>query len=180
MCNMCAELLHSLLLELELRVTETLVRIPIGHIQRWARKKVLAQIQRSLSIGKSEFILLENTGQWSQTQITIHIWSSYSLKLSTERVIGNLRLEEFETELNWDIKGKDIEYAHKHTITDIKPNDNAWIFFVNIPTETLRKHTLSHWHLNFVAYFQKEYHKAFNDDKLKFRESDIHRLEENN
>jgi len=174
---MCAEILSSLLLELELRVTEELARMPINYVRKWARQKVLVQIERSLNIGKTEFILLEKVGQWSQTQITVHIWSSYPLKLSIERIIGNLKLEEFETELNWDTKGKDI---YKHIVNDIKPNDNAWAFIAKIPTETLKKHVSAYWHLDIVAYFQKEYRKTFKDITLKFRESDVNRLDENN
>jgi len=174
---MCAEILYSLSLKLGLRVTEELARLPISRVQRWAKKKILAQIERSLSIVKTQFILLEKVGQYSQTQITIYIWSSYPLKLETERIIGNLKLEEFETELNWDIKGKDI---YNHIVNDIKPNDNAWAFIVRINTETLRKYVKSNWKLNFVANFQKGFRKTFKDVKLTFRESDIHRLEENN
>jgi hypothetical protein len=174
---MCAEYLSSVLLEMELRVIEELARIPIGRVQRWVRKKVVAKIEHSLNIGNTEFILLENVGQYSQTQIIVHIWSSYPLKLNTQRIIGNLKLEEFETELNWDIKGKDI---YKHTVNDIKPNDNALAFIVKIPTDTLRTHLSSYWHLDFVAYFQKEFCKTFKDIKLKFRQSDVNRLAENN
>lgn len=174
---MCAEILYSLSLELGLRVTEKLIRLPISRVQRWARKKILAQIERSLNIGKAEFILLEKVGQYSQTQITVHIWSSYPLKLNTQRMIGNLKLEEFETELNWDIKGKEI---YRHIVNDIKPDDNAWAFIVKIPTETLRKHVSSCWHLDFVANFQKDFYKTFKDIKLKFRQSDVNRLGENN
>lgn len=176
-CNMCAELLYSLSLELGLRVTEELARLPISRVQRWARKKVLAQIERSLNTGKTEFILLENVGQYSQTQITIHIWSSYPLKLSTQKVIGNFGLGEFETKLEWDIKEESI---CKHMVNDVKPNDNAWAFIVKIPTETLKKHVSSYWHLDFVAHFQKEYCKTFKDIKLKFRQSDVNRIGENN
>lgn len=174
---MCGEYLSSVLLEMELRVIEELARIPIGRVQRWVRKKVVAKIESGLSIASSEFILEEKVGGWSQTQITIHILSSYSLKLSTESVLGNFRLKEFETELNWDRRGKGI---YKHVITDIKPNDNAWLFVVKIPTETLRKYASSHAYLNLVAYFQKEFCKAFKDVKLKFRESDLNRLGEPN
>ena len=174
---MCAEILYPQLLKLGLRVTEELAGIPISYIQKWTRKRVLAQIERSLNMGKIEFILLENVDQLSQTQITVHIWSSYPLKLSTQKVIGNFGLGEFEKKLDWDIKGKDF---CKHIITDIKPNDNPWIFVLKIPTETLRKHVKSNWKLNFVAYFQKEFCKTFKDVKLTFRQSDIHRLEENN
>lgn len=174
---MCAEILYSLSLKLGLRVTEELVRLPIGYVQRWARKRILAQIERSLNIDKTEFILLEKAGQYSQTQIIIHIWSSYPLILNTQRIIGKLELGEYEEKLDWDIKGKSI---CKHTINDIKPNDNAWAFIVKIPTETLRKHVSSYWHLDFVAHFQKEFYKIFKDIKLKFRQSDSNRLEENN
>ena len=174
---MCGEYLSSVLLEMELRVIEKLAKIPIGRVQRWVRKKVVAKIESGLNIASSEFILEEKVGQWSQTQITVHIWSSLPLKLNTESVLGNFRLEEFETELNWDRKGKDI---YKHIITDIKPNNNVWAFVVRIPTETLRKHVSSYWHLDFVAYFQKEFCKTFKDIKLKFRQSDVNRLRENN
>jgi len=159
-----------------LRVTEELTRLPINRVQRWARKKILAQIERSLNIGKTEFILLENVGQYSQTEITVHIWSSYPLKLNTQKVIGNFGLGEFEMKLDWDIKGKDFD---KHKITDIEPNHNTWIFILKIPTETLKKHVKANWKLDFVTYFQKEFYKAFKDDKLKFRQSDVNRLEEN-
>ena len=171
---MCAELLYSLSLELGLRVTETLMRIPIGRVQRWARKKVLAQIERSLNIGESKFILLGKIGQSAQTEITVRIFSSYPLKLHTEKVIGTLKIAEFETELNWDVKGKSI---YKHMIADIEPNRNAWIFVVNIPIETLKTNVSSNWHLKFVAYFQKEYHKTF-EGNIKFRKSDEKKLEE--
>jgi len=174
---MCTELLYSLSLELGLRVTEELAKLPINRVQRWARKKILAQIERSLKIGKTEFILLEKVGQYSQTQIAVHIWSSYPLKLNTQRIIGKLELEEFEEKLDWDIKGKSI---YKHTVNDIEPNDNPWIFIVKIPTETLRKYASSYWHLDFVAHFQKEFCKTFKDIKLRFRQSDVNRLGEPN
>jgi hypothetical protein len=174
---MCAEILYSLSLKLGLRVTEEVLRLPISRVQRWARKKIIAQIERSLNIGKTEFILLENIDQYSQTEIIVHIWSSYPLKLNTQKVIGNFGLGEFETKLDWDIKEKDFD---KHKITDIEPNHNGWIFVLKIPTETLRKHVSSYWHLDFVAHFQKDFCKTFKDIKLKFRQSDVNRLGENN
>jgi len=155
---------------------DKLLKISFGRLKKkmveWGNK----QLQLGLQVIEEPKVILngwQNKGPY--LWITLNLWSSIPSRLYPHRIIGRVETKGFQTDFHWDKEGQRI---HRHTIENIEPSKNNWMFFIQPPLEILKSNASSIWSFNFTAIFQHGLAKTFEDIKFKIRNSDVKILQE--
>lgn len=157
-------------------ILEVLSKLGFG----WIRKKINNWENKRLQSGlyimdKPEVIVDGLLDKNPHLMITLVFWSSVPSILHPNRIIGSIEAKGFESEIRWDEKG---EIIYEHSISDIKPNKNSWLFHVPTSMNILKNNVSSFWNINFIVVFQHDLSKAFQNIKIKIRDSDVQRINE--